>query len=83
MDFTARRRSGRLREARKDLPADLKRSFVAGDKPSDLALARNAGLKGYLVLTGQGRAAAAAGYKDLLALARAIPDLRKTNKGKD
>ena len=76
-------RPGLLREARKDLPADLRRSFVAGDKPSDLALARNAGLKGYLVLTGQGRAASAAGYKDLLALARAVPDLGKNNKGKD
>jgi histidinol-phosphate phosphatase family protein len=76
-------RPGLLREARKDLPADSKRSFVAGDKPSDLALAGNAGLKGYLVLTGQGRAAGAAGYKNLLALARAVPDLRKINKGKD
>ncbi|PKM97242.1 MAG: hypothetical protein CVU79_09180 [Elusimicrobia bacterium HGW-Elusimicrobia-3] len=75
-------RPGLLREARKDLPADLRRSFVAGDKPSDLALAGNAGLKGYLVLTGQGRAASAAGYKDLLALARAVPDLRKNNKSK-
>lgn len=76
-------RPGLLREAEMDLPADPKRSFVAGDKPSDLALARNAGLKGYLVLTGQGRAAGAAGCKDLLALARAVPDLRKINKGKD
>lgn len=76
-------RPGLLREARKDLPADPRRSFVAGDKPSDLALARNAGLKGYLVLTGQGRAAAAEGYRDLLALARAVPDLRKKHKGKD
>ncbi|MGD9641515.1 MAG: D-glycero-alpha-D-manno-heptose-1,7-bisphosphate 7-phosphatase [Elusimicrobiales bacterium] len=76
-------RPGLLLEAAKDLPADPERSFVAGDKPSDLALARNAGLKGYLVLTGEGRAAGAEGYKDLLALARAVPDFSKNNKGKD
>ena len=69
---------GLIREANKDVPADMKRSFMAGDKKSDLGLARRAGIKGHLVLTGQWRSAGAAaakkGYKDLLALAKALPD---------
>lgn len=69
---------GLVKEALKDNPADLKRSFMAGDKRSDLDFARRAGLKGNLVLTGQWRSAGATaakrGYKDLLALARALPD---------
>ncbi|MDP2866521.1 MAG: HAD family hydrolase [Elusimicrobiota bacterium] len=69
--------AGLLREAVKESPADMARSFVAGDKGSDLQLAEKAGLKGFLVLTGQGKSAAASApaYKDLLALARALPDL--------
>ena len=69
--------AGLIREAAKDSPAEMARSFVAGDKDSDLQLAEKAGLKGYLVLTGQGKSAAAgaAAHKDLLALARALPDL--------
>lgn len=69
--------TGLIREAAKDSPADMARSFVAGDKGSDLQLAEKAGLKGYLVLTGQGKSAAAgaAAHKDLPALARALPDL--------
>ncbi len=68
---------GLIKEAVKDFPADKRRSFVAGDKKSDLGLARRAGLKGYLVLTGQGKTAGDAakeGYRDILALARALPD---------
>ncbi len=72
--------TGLIKEALKDTPADMARSFMAGDKNSDLAMARGAGIKGYLVLTGQWRSAgpraAAKGYRDLLALARAIPDTR-------
>lgn len=69
--------AGLIREAVKDSPADMARSFVAGDKGSDLQLAKKAGLKGYLVLTGQGKSSApeAPAHKDLLALARALPDL--------
>lgn len=72
--------AGLILEALKDRPADMPRSFMAGDKDSDLRLARNAGLKGFLVLTGQGGRAAsrARGYRNLLALARALPDLRGT-----
>ncbi len=68
---------GLIREALRDRPADMTRSFIAGDKDSDLELAANAGLKGLLVLTGQGRAASlpAKRYRDLAALARALPDL--------
>ncbi|HCC47705.1 MAG TPA: D,D-heptose 1,7-bisphosphate phosphatase [Elusimicrobia bacterium] len=71
---------GLILEAEKDSPADLPRSFMAGDKKCDLELARRAGIKGRLVLTGQwrsslGPAAAKKGYKDLLALARALPDM--------
>lgn len=72
---------GLVEEAVKDSPADLKRSFMAGDKKSDLELARRAGIKGVLVRTGQWRSAGAAAAKnsvrDLLALARALPDLKK------
>lgn len=72
---------GLIKEAVKDSPADLPRSFMAGDKKSDLLLARRAGIKGYFVLTGQwrsaGTAAAAKGYRDLAALARAVPDFSK------
>ncbi|MEI7528146.1 MAG: HAD family hydrolase [Elusimicrobiota bacterium] len=71
---------GLLEEALADSRLDLRRSFVAGDKGSDLRLARRAGLKGYLVRTGAGKAAAAAekhaAFRDLLALARAVPDLK-------
>jgi len=68
---------GLIREAVKDSPADMARSFMAGDKQSDLRLARNAGLKGLLVLTGQGKSVSgkAPSYKNLLTLARALPDL--------
>jgi histidinol-phosphate phosphatase family protein len=70
---------GLIKEAVKDSPADLDRSFMAGDKKSDLELARRAGIKGYLVLTGQwrsaGPAAAKKGFRSLAALARAVPDV--------
>jgi len=70
---------GLLKEAAADRPIDLRRSFVAGDKACDLRLARRGGLMGCLVMTGGGRAAAAArkrpGYRDLLSLARAVPDV--------
>ncbi|MBI4350457.1 MAG: HAD family hydrolase [Elusimicrobia bacterium] len=69
--------AGLIKEAAGDRPADMPRSFMAGDKDCDLLLARNAGLRGFLVLTGQGRSASAGApaYRDLLALARALPDL--------
>lgn len=70
--------AGLLREAALHFPYEKKSSFVAGDRSGDLRLAANAGLKAYPVLTGQWRslppAAVRAGHKDLLALARALPD---------
>ncbi|OGR95132.1 MAG: hypothetical protein A2016_11130 [Elusimicrobia bacterium GWF2_62_30] len=74
--------TGLLEEAAASGRIDLARSFVAGDKRSDLELARRAGLKGHLVLTGAGRQAAARtgkrAFRDLLALARAVPDVKRT-----
>ncbi|MCM2268430.1 MAG: HAD family hydrolase [Elusimicrobiales bacterium] len=72
---------GLIKEANRQSPADMALSFVAGDKPSDLELGRRAGLRSFLVRTGQGRAAGARrGFKDLLALARAVPDLKRKTK---
>ena len=46
---------GMLRQAALEQNVDLTRSFVIGDKSSDMNLATNAGAKGVLVLTGYGR----------------------------
>ncbi|HEV8485418.1 MAG TPA: D-glycero-beta-D-manno-heptose 1,7-bisphosphate 7-phosphatase [Blastocatellia bacterium] len=46
---------GMLHRAARELNVDLTRSFVIGDKSSDMNLATNAGAKGVLVLTGYGR----------------------------
>jgi D-glycero-D-manno-heptose 1,7-bisphosphate phosphatase len=40
-----------------DFGIDLARSYMVGDKPDDIAFARNIGAESVLVLTGQGRAA--------------------------
>ena len=48
-------RPGLLREAARDLTWDPARSWVVGDKASDVALGRDAGLGGVLVRTGYGR----------------------------
>lgn len=71
-------RTGLIEEAARELAIDLKRSFVAGDKPSDLGLARAAGIRGLLVRTGQGKAAGGlGGVRSLAALAAAVPDVNK------
>jgi D-glycero-D-manno-heptose 1,7-bisphosphate phosphatase len=44
-----------LLQAREELGLDLSRSYVIGDKYSDVAFARAAGAHGILVLTGYGR----------------------------
>ena len=46
---------GMLLQAAREHNVDLSRSFVIGDKSSDMKLATNAGAKGVLVLTGYGR----------------------------
>jgi D-glycero-D-manno-heptose 1,7-bisphosphate phosphatase len=47
--------TGMLKRAAEELNIDLTRSFVIGDKSSDINLAENAGAHGVLVLTGYGR----------------------------
>ncbi|HSB11892.1 MAG TPA: HAD family hydrolase [Blastocatellia bacterium] len=47
--------TGMLEAARREHNIDLARSFVIGDKASDIDLARNAGARSALVLTGYGR----------------------------
>lgn len=51
-------RPGLVEEAARQLPVDLARSWMVGDKTADIELARNAGLRGALVLTGYGAEAA-------------------------
>jgi D-glycero-D-manno-heptose 1,7-bisphosphate phosphatase len=46
---------GMLKRAEAELGADLSRSWVVGDRRSDLQLAWNAGARGALVQTGYGR----------------------------
>lgn len=46
---------GLLVNARNELGIDLRRSFVVGDKESDMSLARAVGATGIFVTTGQGR----------------------------
>jgi D-glycero-D-manno-heptose 1,7-bisphosphate phosphatase len=47
--------SGMLRQAAREHDIDLARSYVIGDKASDINLATGAGARGVLVLTGYGR----------------------------
>lgn len=47
--------TGMLDRAARDHDIDLARSFVVGDKASDIKLAENAGARAALVLTGYGR----------------------------
>jgi D,D-heptose 1,7-bisphosphate phosphatase len=42
-------------QAARELDLDVQRSYVIGDKPSDVQLAHNTGATGILVLTGEGR----------------------------
>ena len=43
-----------LKKAKRDFGIDLERSFVIGDHPHDVELARNAGANGIYVLSGHG-----------------------------
>jgi D,D-heptose 1,7-bisphosphate phosphatase len=54
---------GMLEQAARDHKIDLSRSYVIGDKSSDIELATNAGARGILVMTGYG--AETAGNPDL------------------
>lgn len=48
-------RPGMLEQAASKLDLDLQRSYVVGDRFSDIELAANAGARGIMVLTGYGR----------------------------
>ena len=48
-------RPGLIRRAAEDLYVDLARSWMVGDRYSDVELARNAGVRAAFVLTGYGR----------------------------
>ncbi len=45
---------GLIEQASRELSIDCARSYMIGDKPSDMELAHNAGVKGVFVLTGYG-----------------------------
>ncbi len=47
-------RAGLLKKASLEHSIDLSRSYVVGDKKTDIEMARNAGSKGVLVMTGYG-----------------------------
>ena len=48
-------KTGLIEQAARDLDIDLPRSYLVGDRYKDMETARNAGVKGVLVLTGYGR----------------------------
>jgi histidinol-phosphate phosphatase family protein len=50
-------RAGMAERASRNHAIDLKRSYVVGDKASDMGLADNIGAKSVLVLTGEGQSA--------------------------
>lgn len=52
-------RTGLVEQAARELDIDLPRSWMIGDKAADVELARNAGMRGVLVLTGYGAGAEA------------------------
>ena len=67
-------RPGMVLQAARDLDLDLSRSVAVGDKWSDVALARNTGMRGVLVRTGYG-ATQEATPRDGLAADAVLPDL--------
>ncbi len=54
-------RTGLVEQAARDLDVDLHRSWMVGDKPADIELAANAGMRGVLVMTGYGEGSAPEG----------------------
>ncbi|MCE2514551.1 MAG: HAD family hydrolase [Acidobacteria bacterium] len=67
-------RPGMVLRAARDLDLDLSRSAAVGDKWSDVALARNTGMRGLLVRTGYG-ASQEASPREGLAADAVVPDL--------
>jgi len=68
-------RLGMLHQAQQQFDIDLTRSFVVGDKESDVELARNAGLRGILVRTGYGEAVLRQGRGVMPSAAVVVPDV--------
>lgn len=57
---------GMIKKAQKDFPdINLRRSFVVGDKATDITFARNAGCRGILVKTGYGKDVLVGVYQNL------------------
>jgi D-glycero-D-manno-heptose 1,7-bisphosphate phosphatase len=68
-------RPGLVRRAAAERPIALDRSFVVGDKGSDMGLASSAGLRGVLVRTGYGAGQIDAGDRDAGRAAHVADDL--------
>lgn len=79
---------GMLQQAALDLDIDLSRSYMVGDKLSDIEAGLNAGCKSLMVKTGYGAAealrlpAGVRAYEDLQEAAEAILDLEAEDKRK-
>lgn len=54
--YTRKPGTGMIEEAKRDFQIDMQRSFMIGDRYTDIGLAKNAGIKSILVLTGDGKA---------------------------
>ena len=67
-------RPGLLRQAERDLAVDLTRSYVIGDRWSDVELAQSVGAQGILVRTGYGDTEAASPQEGV-SPAAVLPDL--------
>ena len=68
-------KTGLMLQAALELDLDLRRSYVVGDRFKDIAMARNGGAKGILVLTGYGK-----GEEQLLKSASpVVPDFIATD----
>ena len=63
-------RPGMIRQAQAELPVDLARSVVIGDKPCDIELGKNLGMRAILVETGYG-----AGHRADCRADAVVPDL--------
>jgi len=66
---------GMIRQAQQKLDLDLARSFVVGDKLSDVGLAGSVGARGILVRTGYGERVLAESGGSIAAAAHVAPDL--------
>jgi len=67
--------TGMLEQAVRDLGIDVPSSFLVGDQITDLELARNAGMRGVLVMTGKGERAKARAHERGVPIAHNAQDL--------